>query len=131
LFPILSELKFIVSEEFINMRSKIIAKSVLVLIAVLFGLTSLTQSFYDNPVSAKSGGADVYQQNCASCHGSNGKPTAKGKRKGATDLTKSKIGDAAGIKVIINGRDSMPDFKDSLSATEIKEVMAYIRGFRK
>ncbi|HVE60020.1 MAG TPA: cytochrome c [Pyrinomonadaceae bacterium] len=83
-------------------------------------------------MSAKAGGADTYREHCATCHGSDGKAnTARGKRKGATDLTKSTISNAAGIRVISNGRELMPDFKDILSQTEISDVMAYIRGFRK
>ncbi|MEP6902988.1 MAG: cytochrome c [Actinomycetota bacterium] len=83
-------------------------------------------------VFAKSGGAAVYQQHCAECHGADGKAnTAKGKRKGATDLTKSAISTIRGIKVISNGRELMPGFKDTLPEAEISAVMDYIRGFRK
>lgn len=114
------------------MRSKNITKSILILIAVLSCFAGFFQSFRVNSVSAKAGGADIYRQHCATCHGGDGKAnTARGKRKGATDLTKSTIGNPAGIRVITNGRELMPDFKDTLSQTEISEVMAYIRGFRK
>ena len=113
------------------MNSKNITKTALTLIAVVFGLILLTQNSKSHLVSAKGGGADIYQQHCATCHGADGKATtAKGKRKGATDLTKSTISNTAGIKIITSGRDSMPGFSDTLSATEIKEVMTYIRGFR-
>lgn len=114
------------------MNSINITKTVFLLIAVVFGLMLLMQSSESNPVSAKGGGADVYKQHCATCHGGDGRAkTAKGIRKGATDLTKSTISTAQGIKVITNGREKMPDFKNTLSAAEIKDVMAYIRGFRK
>lgn len=76
-------------------------------------------------------GATIYAQKCAVCHGDDGKAnTPRGKRKGATDLTKSKIGTAAGIAVITRGRDLMPAYGDELSETEIALVMAYVRGFR-
>ncbi len=102
------------------------------MIAVVFGLILLMESSKTNLVRAKSGGAAVYQQHCAECHGADGKAnTAKGKRKGATDLTKSAISTARGIKLIANGREKMPGFKDALSEAEISEVMDYIRGFRK
>ncbi len=82
-------------------------------------------------ISAKSSGADIYQQHCATCHGADGKAnTARGKRKGATDLTKSNISTAQGIRIITNGRELMPGFKDTLSDTGIKDVMNFIRGFR-
>jgi cytochrome c6 len=114
------------------MKSRNVAKTIFIVIALVFGLFLFMQSSGQNRVSAKSSGADVYRQHCASCHGGDGKAaTAKGKRKGATDLTKSAISDARGIKLITNGRDQMPGFKSSLTETEISDVMAYIRGFRK
>ena len=115
-----------------KMSSKNKTKTVVTLFAVVFGLIFLTQSSIGHLVSAKSGGADIYQQNCASCHGADGRAkTPKGIRKGATDLTKSTISIRNGIRVITNGREQMPDFKDNLSAAEINEVMNYISGFRK
>jgi|SRR5215203_2821915 len=102
------------------------------LFVIGFGLAFLTQSSAKYSVSAKSSGADIYGQHCATCHGNDGKAdTVRGKRKGATDLTKSTIGTAQGIRVITNGRELMPSFKDDLSDAEIREVMNFIRGFRK
>jgi mono/diheme cytochrome c family protein len=114
------------------LRSKIIIKLVVTLFAIAFGLTFFLHAYKGFSVSAKSGGADIYRQNCMTCHGADGKAnTPKGKRKGATDLTKSTISTAQGVKVIANGRENMPSFKDTLSDDEIREVMAYIRAFRK
>jgi len=114
------------------LKSKIIVKSVITLFTAAFGLTFFLQGSNSFLVGAKGSGADIYQQNCITCHGGDGKAnTPKGKRKGATDLTKSTISTAQGIKVITNGRENMPSFKDTLSPAEISEVMAYIRGFRK
>ena len=116
------------------------AKTFAVLITVVFGMLILTVNSKSNLVRAEesseatflAGGSDIYNQSCASCHGADGKAqTARGKRKGATDLTKSAISNAKGIKVISSGRGSMPGFKDGLSPDEINSVMAYIRGFRK
>ncbi len=113
------------------MRSKNIVKSLFILIAIVFGLTLLMLNSKSNLVSAKSGGAALYQQNCATCHAADGRAkTPKGIRKGATDLTKSTISTARGIKVITNGRENMPGFKADLTEAEISEVMDYIRGFR-
>ena len=73
-----------------------------------------------------------YTESCARCHGTDGRSqTAKGRQTHAADLTKSKVTDAKGIKIITNGEDSMPAFKDVLTADQIREVMAYIRGFRR
>ena len=113
------------------MRLKIIAELGLILTAFIFGWLWLMPDHGNRTVSAKSGGEDIYRQHCATCHGADGRAkTARGKRKGATDLTKSTISTANGIKVITNGRERMPEFKDILAAAEIQQVMAYIRGFR-
>jgi cytochrome c6 len=78
------------------------------------------------------GGAEVYAQSCSRCHGGDGKSqTGKGKQTRATDLTKSTISDAKGIRVINNGKELMPGFKGTLSDEEITAVMAYVKGFRK
>ena len=114
------------------MRSKNVTKSAVILIVLGGGLTFLIQNSNNHPVIAKSDGAGIYQQQCATCHGADGKAnTARGKRKGATDLTKSKISAAQGIRIITNGRELMPGFKGTLSEAEIKDVMAFIHGFRK
>ena len=114
------------------MRKKNIAKSVVCLVAIALGVSFFLHGSGSREVVAKGGGSDIYSQHCNDCHGADGRAnTPKGKRKGATDLTKSKITTAQGIKVITNGRELMPSFKDTLSDAEIREVFAYIRGFRK
>jgi cytochrome c6 len=73
-----------------------------------------------------------YVKYCNRCHGADGhSQTAKGKQTGAPDLTKSKISDTAGIKIISKGKELMPSFKEDLSAEEIKDLMSFVRGFRK
>ena len=77
-------------------------------------------------------GASDYTEQCAVCHGTDGRAqTTKGRKTHAADLTKSKVTDTKGIKIIANGEDSMPAFKDVLSKDRINDLMAYIHGFRK
>lgn len=72
-----------------------------------------------------------YAAQCARCHGGDGRgQTAKGRQTHAGDLTKSRVSDAKGIRMITNGSGEMPAFKDSLSAEQIKGVMNYAKGFR-
>src|SRR5258708_37264924 len=62
----------------------------------------------------------LYVQNCARCHGSNGKAqTALGKRLGADDLTASTASTSKIIRVITNGRGKMPSFKKKLTTAQI------------
>ncbi|CAN5414232.1 hypothetical protein BH10ACI3_BH10ACI3_06820 [soil metagenome] len=77
------------------------------------------------------GGSD-YATYCTRCHGGDGRgQTAKGRQTHAGDLTKSSVSDAKGIRMITNGSGEMPDFKSSMSAAQIKAVMAYTHGFRR
>lgn len=80
--------------------------------------------------------AAIYSENCSRCHGEDGRAqTKKGKQLRATDFTDPKwqrgITDAKGIRVIANGHEDMPAFKDTLSADQIKEMMVYVRRFRR
>jgi cytochrome c6 len=119
-----------------NQLSKIKTFVVLasIAIALFFQFTvnsnrSLASSASDS--LATTDGAAIYQQSCSRCHGADGKAqTPKGKQTRATDLTKSTISDAKGIKVISNGKELMPGFKGTLSADDMQNVMNYIRGFR-
>ncbi len=78
------------------------------------------------------GGAEIYAQSCSRCHGGDGKSqTGKGKQTHATDLTVSRISDAKGIKIIANGKGSMPGFKGTIADADMPAVMAYVKGFRK
>ena len=72
-----------------------------------------------------------YATYCARCHGGDGRgQTAKGRQTHAGDLTKSKVSDAKGIRMITNGSGEMPAFKNSMNADQIRGVMSYVRGFR-
>ncbi|MEZ5428889.1 MAG: cytochrome c [Pyrinomonadaceae bacterium] len=106
--------------------------ALLVVLATDAGRRSLADSKKLTEPVSKTDAAANYSKYCARCHGSDGQAkTAKGKQTHATDLTKSRIGNAAGIKVIAKGKELMPGFNDNLSGEEIQSLMNYIRGFRK
>ena len=70
----------------------------------------------------------LYMQNCARCHGANGKAeTALGKKLEADDLTASTASTAKVIRTITNGRGKMPSFRKKLTATQIKSVAEYVK----
>ena len=72
-----------------------------------------------------------YATYCTRCHGGDGRgQTAKGRQTHAGDLTKSKVSDAKGIRMITNGSGEMPAFKNSMNADQIRGVMSYVHGFR-
>jgi cytochrome c6 len=82
-----------------------------------------------------------YEKHCAKCHGADGKGETKmGKKSGAKDYTSAKVQDElkdeAAIKAIKEGykdKDGKEVMKPSegLSDDEIKDLVAYMRKFKK
>jgi cytochrome c6 len=70
----------------------------------------------------------LYVQNCARCHGSNGKAeTALGKKLDAADLTGGRS--VAGIsRVVRSGKGKMPAFGKRLSAKQIADIAGYVHS---
>lgn len=85
--------------------------------------------------------AAVYAKNCASCHGKDGKGDTKmGKKAGAKDYTDAKVqggfSDAEALAAIKDGvkkdgKEKMKAFSSKVSDAEAKELVAYIRAFKK
>ncbi len=74
----------------------------------------------------------IYSQNCARCHGADGKSqTALGQKLEAADLT---TGDVKGLssdkmtRRIKNGRGAMPSFAKKLTAAQVVSVIRYVRS---
>lgn len=73
--------------------------------------------------TALAAGKTLFAQNCALCHGANGKLGLNGAR----DLTKSNLNAAGRTYIVANGSASgvMPAFKGQLSDEQIAQVVAY------
>jgi mono/diheme cytochrome c family protein len=83
-------------------------------------------------------GEGVYVENCASCHGRDGKGrTPAGRKMGAKDLALSQLPDAEVGRQIregtkdAKGNARMPAFGDKLTPDEIAAVAAYVKALRK
>lgn len=77
---------------------------------------------------------DLYKAKCAKCHGADGAVTAGGKKLGgkdAWDPEVMKMTDAQMMETTKNGKNKMPAYGKSLDDTQIKELVAYIRGLAK
>ena len=71
-------------------------------------------------------GAAIYNQHCVKCHGAGG----KGVENFTPDL--AKVANKGGwLTIINNGKDTMPGFKGSLSAVQVKAVLGHINSFGK
>ncbi|KAA9333442.1 GNAT family N-acetyltransferase [Hymenobacter busanensis] len=66
-------------------------------------------------------GKALFLENCALCHGANGKLGVNG----AHDLTKSNLNQMGRTYMVTNGLGKMPAFKDQLTPEQIEQVVAY------
>jgi mono/diheme cytochrome c family protein len=94
------------------------------------------------PVSVASADAEaVYSKNCASCHGKDGSADTKmGKKSGARDYRDAKVQasftDKEAYDAIMNGvkkdgKTKMKGYSSKVSEAEAKELVKYIRAFKK
>lgn len=89
--------------------------------------------------TALADGAGVYADNCAKCHGDDGKGQTKmGQKTGVRDYTDATVQasftDAEGVKAVKEGlkKDDKTLMKAyDLSADDITAVIAYMRTFKK
>jgi mono/diheme cytochrome c family protein len=114
-------------------RNKVLAVVSLVLIIAAYGLAEaskkkpypiakVTTSAEDSSMS----GSVIYNQQCSRCHGADGQKGVLN----ATNLKTSVLDNADLIKVITNGRKSMPGYHQVLSPDEIQSVAAYVESLR-
>ena len=79
--------------------------------------------------------ASTYKAKCAMCHGADGKgDTPVGKKMGIQDFTSpevQKMSDDDLLGIITKGKNKMPAYENKLSATQIKDVVTYIRQLAK
>ena len=79
--------------------------------------------------------ADTYKSKCAMCHGADGKgDTPVGKKMGAHDFASPEVqgaSDAQLTETISKGKGKMPGYEKSLSASDIKDLVAYVRELGK
>lgn len=75
----------------------------------------------------------TFRTTCATCHGQDGAGSEVGKSMNVPDLRSpavQKLSDAELAQVISNGKGGMPPFKDSLSADQIRGLVALVRSLR-
>ncbi len=80
-------------------------------------------------------GADIFKVRCAMCHGMDGQAnTPAGKIFKAASFTDPeiiKIPDDQRLEIVKNGKNKMPQFKNTLTDDQIKSVLQYIRTLEK
>jgi mono/diheme cytochrome c family protein len=99
---------------------------------VLARLASLGSHFV---LPTPAGGAELYERQCAACHGTEGKgdgPVAGALNPPPSDLSDparmSQLSDEELLEVITNGRGTMPGYARQLSPGDLKAVADYVRS---
>ncbi len=91
--------------------------------------------FPATPVSGQTPGESLYKTKCAACHGPDGKgETAVGKANKLRDLGSTEVqkqSDDELSDIVTSGKGKMPAYGKSLKPEQIKELVAYIRSFKK
>lgn len=105
-------------------------------LALLLTLIALPSS-----VACAADAKDLYEKDCAKCHGSDGKGETKmGKKLGAKDYTDSKVQDALTDEAAFKAtKEGLKDKEgkvlmkppEGLSDDDIKALVAYMRTFKK
>lgn len=95
---------------------------------------SATNNVAADNAADKSTARDLFQQNCARCHGVDGtSETELGKLYGAPDLTgkkAQKMGKKQMTALIANGKGGMPAFKKKLNAVQVSALVGYVRSLK-
>ena len=85
---------------------------------------------------ATAGRSEVYETQCAVCHGVDGKSqTEEGRKKKARDLSNAKwqstVADDRLVRSITKGREKMPAFGKKLTPEEIRALVKEVRVLAK
>lgn len=90
--------------------------------------------FFAAPARAQ-GGADLYKEKCAACHGADGSGnTAVGKSMKLRDLRSAEVQkqtDEQLTEITAKGKNKMPGYEKSLKDSQIKDLVAYMRDLAK
>lgn len=94
----------------------------------LFASSMLIFGFIGNVQAADaSAGAEVFANNCTSCHAGGNNVIVQAKSLHIKDLKDNKMdSEAEIITLVTNGKPPMPAFGANLSSEQIKNVAAYV-----
>ncbi len=97
--------------------------------AILFSCNShTTENKNPTPMVAEENlSKQVYEDNCAVCHGNDGTSQISG----AANLQTSNLSIDSIQQQITNGKNNMPPFKEIISQTQIKQLSEYVKSLHK
>ena len=104
-------------------KNKILASLSFFFIVVAFPIAYKVKEVKTSDVKTVSlNGKEIFEQNCVSCHGSDGKLGTSG----AKDLSVTQLPITGIIEIISNGKTPMAAYKDALTPEQIEAVASYI-----
>jgi cytochrome c6 len=106
-------------KRFVTAVELLAAVGVVVFVVMLFANEPSTSG------AAASPGGQIFQMNCASCHGSQGEGVVGPKLAGVVTHDFPNVTDQ--ISVVTKGKGSMPAFGGTLTAAQIQQVVAFTR----
>jgi mono/diheme cytochrome c family protein len=77
--------------------------------------------------TARADAAAVFQEQCAICHGKDGKGSIAGKKMGATDLTAVAGSEAEIARSVAQGKGRMRPFEGRLTKEQIAALARYVK----
>jgi cytochrome c553 len=110
-------------------NNKILAALSLLLITASYGLAEMSRkkSKVNSPAAQSIDGKVIFEANCASCHGIDGRAMLAG----ATDMSGLSLSHEAYVNSITNGKGAMAAYKTILSAEQIEAVATYAESLKK
>ena len=109
-----------------SLKLKLSVLAIFVVGGALLLIGTTTTSATGVVVDEASSPRTLYVQNCARCHGSNGKAnTALGRKLKADDISGG-VGVNKTIRIVTNGKGHMPSFKRRLTAAQIAQIASFV-----
>lgn len=117
-----------------TLKAVLAAGFVIVLLVVLIPVPGHSRALLSVAANADDAVA-LYKAKCAVCHAADGSGnTTMGKQLSVKDLSSPEVqkqSDAQLTNIISKGKQKMPSFGKSLSADQIKQLVAHIRSLKK
>lgn len=116
------------------LKLAVLSAFLIVGIFLFYPQTQTVMSKSENLVeSDRKSSRNLYLNNCARCHGADGRSnTAQGRKTGATDLTSRKVQKMSRkkiVRIIKYGDNEMPSFGRKLTKKEMNSIANYVKRF--
>ncbi len=117
---------------------KIVSLTATGVLVFLLALIAIARPSHSSDVAneRQSSAAQLFSQNCAKCHGKDGRPKGlKAKVGGVRNLTdaqwQDRVTDERIFNSINNGKGKMPAFGKKLSEADVNSLVSYVRSLKR